>query len=83
MTIFLKNQSSFSMVIWKNIKELLELLAIACMQVKKTGSNKEVGSCTGKSTTALEQALERNSRIQSISVILTPRLRVSLSLVSL
>jgi len=35
MTIFLKNQSSFSMVIWKNIKELLELLAIACMQVKK------------------------------------------------
>ena len=35
MTIFLKNQSSFSMVIWKNIKELLELLAIACMQIKK------------------------------------------------
>ena len=36
MTIFLKNESSFSMVIWKNIQDLLELLAVACMQVKKT-----------------------------------------------
>jgi hypothetical protein len=51
MTIFLKNQSSFSIVIWKNIKELLELLAIACMQVKKkTEVIKEAGSCTGSRT---------------------------------